>query len=153
MLSCALAKESVPGPVAGMFYQAVAVSGLLYGSETWVLPQLGMKWLEGFHVEVKRKWVYPHFADVLKAAGLCTVAEYIAKQRSNIARTTEGRRILEECWGAARRRGTPVRMYWWEQELTFEEGGQEGGEGLGFVTNNRDGNAWTGEESWCADAF
>ena len=29
-----IAKEGVPAPVAGMFYQAVVVSVLLYGSET-----------------------------------------------------------------------------------------------------------------------
>ena len=64
--------------------------------------------MEGFHVEaawrltgmrlrmVKGKWVYPHSADVLKAAGLCTVAECIARRRANIAKTIEGRKILEE---------------------------------------------------------
>ena len=44
-------------------------------------------------------------------------------------------------------------MYWWEQELTFEEGEQEGGEGLDFVMNNRGGNAWTGGGSRRSDAF
>ena len=63
-------KDSVPGPVAGMLYQAVVAPPLLYGSETWVLPPLGLKCLEGFHVEATRrltgmrprmakgKWVY-----------------------------------------------------------------------------------------------
>ena len=45
---------------------------------------------------VKGKWVYLHSVDVLKAAGLCTVAECVAKQRANIAKTIEGRKILEE---------------------------------------------------------
>ena len=45
----------------------------------------------------KRKWVYSHSADVLKAAELCTVGECIAKRRVNIAKTIECRRILEEC--------------------------------------------------------
>ena len=112
-----LDKESVPGPVAGMFYQAVVASQLLYGSETWILPPSGLKCLEGFHAEatrrltgmmprmVKGEWVYPHSTDVLKAAGLCTVAKCIARRRANIAKTIEGRKILEECRGAARRRG------------------------------------------------
>ena len=67
--------------------------------------------MEGFYVEAVRRltgmrlrmveggWAYPHSADVLKAAGLCTVEEYIAKRRANIAKTIEGRRILEECRG------------------------------------------------------
>ena len=71
--------------------------------------------MEGFHVEVTRrltgmrpwmakgKQVYPHSADVLKVAGLCTVAECISKRRANIAKIIEGRRIIEECRGAARR--------------------------------------------------
>ena len=148
-LSRVLAKESVPGPVAGMFYQAVVASQLLYGSETWVLPPSGLKCLEGFHVEaarrltgmmprmVKEKWAYPHSTDVLKAAGLCTVAECITKRRVNISKTIEGHRILEECRGATRRRGTPTRTYWWEQELTFEEGGQEGGGGDGLYNEQQ----------------
>ena len=101
--------------MAEMFYQAVVASQLLYGSETWVLPPSGLKCLEGFHVEVarrltgmrprmaKRKWVSPHSADVLKAAGICTVAKCIAKQKANIARTIEGRSIPEECRGETRR--------------------------------------------------
>ena len=54
-LSRVLDKESVPGPVAGMFYQAVVASQLLYGSGTWVLSLLGLKCLEGFHVEAARR--------------------------------------------------------------------------------------------------
>ena len=65
------------------------------------------------------------------------MAECIARRRANIAKTIEGRKILEECRGAARRRGTPARTYWWEQELTFEGGGQGGGGGGWGKTNNR----------------
>ena len=112
--------------------------------------------MEGFHVGVARrltgmrpqmvkgKWVYPHSTDVLKAAGLYTVAECIARWRANIVKIIEGRKILEECRGTARRRGTPARTYWWEQELIFEGGGQGGGGGLGFVMHGGGGgNAWT----------
>ena len=52
-------------------------------------------------------WEYPHSADVLEAAGLRTIANTIAKRRSNIAKTIEGRKILEECREAERRRGSP----------------------------------------------
>ena len=36
-------REDVPAPVAGMFYQAVVAAVLLYGSESWVLPD-GQLW-------------------------------------------------------------------------------------------------------------
>ena len=54
-LSKVIAKESVPTPVAGMFYQAVVVAVLLYGSESWVLPKAQLRALEGFHVECARR--------------------------------------------------------------------------------------------------
>ena len=45
-LSKVIAKESVPAPVAGMFYQAVVAAVLLYGSESWVLPEAQLRALE-----------------------------------------------------------------------------------------------------------
>ena len=44
-------KESQPAPITGMFYQAVVVAVLLYGSENYVLPSSQMCSLEGFHVK------------------------------------------------------------------------------------------------------
>ena len=139
-----LEKEEVAPKVAGMFYQAVIASVLLYGSETWVLPPSGLKALEGFHVECARrltgmrpkkeggKWTYPKSADVLQAAGLRTIADCIALRRANIAKTISDRRILKECREAERRRGSPPRMMWWDQKLDFVKEGNAGG-GLGFV--------------------
>ena len=57
-LSRVLAKELVPDPVARIFYQAIVAAVLLYGSETWVLPQSGFKCLEGFHVKAVRRLTY-----------------------------------------------------------------------------------------------
>ena len=54
-LSTVIAKESVPPPVAGMFYQAVVAAVLLYGSESWVLSAYDLRALEGFHVECARR--------------------------------------------------------------------------------------------------
>ena len=97
----------------------MVASQLLYGSKTWVLSSSGLRALEGFHVEAARRltgtrpkrvngvWEYPHSADVLEAAGLTTIADAIAKRRSSIAKTIEGRRVLKECREAERRRGSP----------------------------------------------
>ena len=66
-----LERESVTPHVAGIFYQAVVASVLLYGSESWVVSPSALRELEGFHVEfvrrltgmrpqkVNREWVYP----------------------------------------------------------------------------------------------
>ena len=48
-------KEEVPPRAAGMFYQAVVVSVLLYGSESWVVSPAVMRELERFHVEAARR--------------------------------------------------------------------------------------------------
>ena len=64
-------------------------------------------------------WVYPKSADVLRAARLRPIREYVAKRRQTVLRAIADRPILEECRGAERMRGNPVRLSWWEQE--FEE--------------------------------
>ena len=64
------------------------------------------------------KWVYPKSADVLRAARLQPLHHYIQKRRATVAKTIDGRPVLEECRGAGRLRGTPVRQTWWEQELS-----------------------------------
>ena len=94
-----LEKEEMPPGVAGMFYQAVVASMLLYGSESWVVSPAVMRKLEGFHVEatwrltgmrpqkVKGKWVYPHFTDVLAAAHLQPIEYYTQKRRHTVHNT------------------------------------------------------------------
>ena len=92
-----------------------------------------MRALEGFHVAAARvltgmrpkqakdgTWKYPHTQEVLKKAGLHTISEYIGQRRTNIARKIRMRPVMEECEGAERRRGTPPRQYWWEQDLDVE---------------------------------
>ena len=70
-ISTVIAKDSVPTPIANMFYQAVVAVVLLYGSETWVTSPHELRAMEGFHVEAARRitgmrptkrgetWVYP----------------------------------------------------------------------------------------------
>ena len=54
-LSTIIAKEEVPAPVAGMFYQAVIAAVLLYGSKSWSVSAYDLQALEGFHVEAARR--------------------------------------------------------------------------------------------------
>ena len=58
------------------------------------------------------KWIYPKSSDVLRAAGLQPLAYYIQKRRAAVATTIATRPILEECRGAERLCGTPVRATW-----------------------------------------
>jgi hypothetical protein len=128
-----LERESVPPRVAGMFYQAVVASVLLYGSESWVVSPSALRELEGFHVEAARRltgmrprkekgeWVYPHSADVLAAAHLQPIQYYIQSRRHTVNNTIRGRDVLKECEGAERRRGTPPRLFWVEQDMTAPE--------------------------------
>ena len=117
-------------------------------SRSWQISTLrpeGLPWsdtlLEGFHVEaarrltgmrprkVKEKWVYPHSADVLAAAHLQTIEYYIQKRRHTVYNTIRDRDILKECEGAERRRGTPPRLFWAEQDMTVPERREYGAEG------------------------
>ena len=128
-ISTVIAKDDVPAPVAGMFFRVVVEAVLLYGSETWSLPPTAMRCLEGFQVEAARRltglrpkklgavWVYPKSEEVLAAANLRPLEESMRRRRNTVRRAIEGRPILVECEGAERRRGSPNRQYWWEQEF------------------------------------
>ena len=65
----------------------------------------------------RETWVYPKSVSVRRAARVRKIEEYIAERRRNILRTIADRLILEECRGAERRRASPPRLYWWEQEM------------------------------------
>ena len=92
-----------------MFYQMVVAAVLLYGSKLWVLPLLGLKVLDIFHVEVacvmtgmrlcrwtSRPWIYTKSKNILTVVYLKPVATYIARYRHSIAKTVKGRVLLEE---------------------------------------------------------
>ena len=51
---------------------------------------------------------------------LNTINEYIGQRRANIALKVKGRPIFVMCEEAERRRGTPPRQDWWEQDLEME---------------------------------
>merc|ERR1711966_106599 len=166
-LSKVIAKESVPAPVAGMFYQAVVTAVLLYGSESWVLPEAQLCALEGFHVEcarrltglrprkVKGKWVYPKSAEVLKTANLKPLRHYIQKRRHTVHNTISARPVLEECKGAVRLKGFSLREYWWDLPMEAPKEEDSGPSGLGafFGRSARaDCDGGGGSSRWDGDA-
>ena len=93
-----------------MFYRAVAAAVLLYGSESWVISAFDLRALEGFHMKAARRltgmrptkrgeiWVYPKSAEVLRAARLRTIGDYIARRRHRVA--DEGARAMQRTFTA-----------------------------------------------------
>ena len=82
-------------------------------------------------------------------ARLRPVATYIRRRRHHIAKTIEGRTLLEECRGAERRSGSSSRLMWWQQEMDLKEGdgagvgGGGGGVLLPHLFTTRREMSWT----------
>ena len=49
-----------------------------------------------------------------------TVRESVTRRRQTVLQAIADRPILEECKRAERRRGSPTRLYWWEQDFEAE---------------------------------
>ena len=75
--------ENIPALIYVMFYKAVVMTVLLYGSKSWNVSRDEMAALKGFHVAATRnltgmrprqlpkgKWYYPSSHHVLSAARL-----------------------------------------------------------------------------------
>ena len=114
-----------PPQVCGMFYKATVQAVLLFGSETWNITASMLSSLEGFHVRAARRmtgmmpeqkpsgvWIYPASGEVLEAAGLFTIDNYVKVRRNTILRFVSKRPIYELCAEADRQRGTGRCQYW-----------------------------------------
>ena len=109
--------------VTGRVYQAVVVTVLLYGSNSYVIPPSGVCTLEGSRVEcvqcitgmrpVKRlvKSVYPKLVDVLKAVHLKTVRWHIGAWCANIQTTIMDWPIFEKSRGSEGQRRSPPLQF------------------------------------------
>jgi hypothetical protein len=107
-ISRVLRVENIPAPICVMFYKAVVLSVLLYGSESWNVPKAEMAALEGFHVAAachltgmrprqlpSGAWHYPSSNQVLRAARLHKVVEYVGVRRRQIMRKMKDHPVLE----------------------------------------------------------
>ncbi len=65
-------------------------------------------------------WSYPRSKDVLDAAGLHTIAHYMDMRRQTVADFIVNLLIWELCAGAVRRRGLPIRPFWWDQPIDLD---------------------------------
>ena len=126
--------ENTSPRVCGMFYKAVVQVILLYGSETWCLSPALLARLEGFHIKAAYRmarehrpgkdahgvWIYPASKDVLEECGLFPMEEYIVRRRNSIAEYVATRPLLDTCREGNLLRGTPQRLWWWEQEFRLD---------------------------------
>jgi hypothetical protein len=132
-VSRVLRAENATARTCGMFYKATVQAILLFGSETWSLSPTSVKRLEGFHIRAawrmsgmrpERKangsWSYPHSKDVLEATGLQTIAHYMDVCRQTVANFIVNRPIWELCAGTVRKRGSPIRPFWWDQPMDLD---------------------------------
>jgi hypothetical protein len=121
--------------ICGKFYKSVIQAVLLFGSETWCLTPALQARLDGFHIRAAYRmakvhrpkrhpdgsWTYPASEDVLKECGLQTMSEYVRRRRNSIAEYVATRPLLQTCKDGEPRRGTPHRLWWWEQEFSLDE--------------------------------
>jgi len=109
-LSAILKSQGVKSRVAGYFYKAIIQAVLLYGAETWVISEFLMNQLRSFHSRVARyltgrhtrqkedgSWLCPPTEEVLEAAGLQTIDEYISRRRQTVRGFVRHRPIYEAC--------------------------------------------------------
>ena len=140
---------------------------LLYGSESWVLPEAQLRALEGFHVEcarrlmglrprkVKGKLVYPESAEVLKKANLKPMRHYTQKRRHTAHGAVSARPVLEKCKRAVQLKGSSLRKYWWDLPMKAPKEEDNGPSGLGafFGCSTRaDGGDGGSSSRWDGDA-
>jgi hypothetical protein len=78
--------------------------------------------MSGLQPEKKpnKSWSYPRSKDVLDAAGLHTIAHYMDVRRQTVANSIVNQWIWELCAGAVRRRGLPIRPFWWDQPMDLD---------------------------------
>ena len=134
-LSRLLRSENASPRVSGMFYKAVVMAVLLFGSETWNLTPTAMKCLEGFHIRsayrmarfnkprrnaLTKVWTYPSSKDVLEEVGLFSIEHYVQVRRQTIANYIVDRPILAFCREGERLRGSSPRQWWWEQPVDWD---------------------------------
>ena len=132
-ISRVLRAENIPAPSCAMFYKAVVMAVLLYGSKSWNVPTADMAALEGFHVAAAHnltgirlrqlpngKWHYPGSHHVLRAARLHKVVEYVGVRRRGIMKKLEDRLVLDLIRRAQRQRGSPPKQYWHKLPMDME---------------------------------
>ena len=126
-LSAALKSQGATARTRGYFYKAVVQVVLLYGSESWTLTESTLKFFRSFHSRVARHltgrhirclddgtWFCPLTREVLEAAGLETIDEYIQCRRDTIWRFVRPRPLYEACRQSRPMSTNAQKVVWWQ---------------------------------------
>ncbi len=57
---------------------------------------------------------------MLDAVGLHTIAHYMDVRKQTVANFIVNRPIWELCAGAVRKRGLPIRPFWWDRPMDLD---------------------------------
>jgi hypothetical protein len=84
--------------------------------------------MSGLRLEKKPNgsWSYLRSKDVLDTASLHTIAHYMDVRRQTVANFIVNQPIWELCAGAVRRRGSPIRPFWWDQPMDLDLAKEKG---------------------------
>ena len=110
-----------------MMYKTVVKAVLLYRRDSWVVTEVMLEVLEGFHHRVSWRiagksdrqvgeegWGWSSVVEALEAAGMWFMKEHIWRRQSNIAEYITKWPISELCMGAERMPGSSRFMRWWK---------------------------------------
>ena len=118
-----LRKEGVEPRAMGYFYKAIVQAILLYGSESWVVPESILQQVRSFHHRAARyltqkhirqnsegQWFHPPTLDVLAEAGLFSIDEYIRRRKTKVLAFVQDRPLYAACLAS---KPFSNRKVWW----------------------------------------
>jgi hypothetical protein len=109
-MSTILKREGADTKTMANFYKAVVQASLLYGSDTWHIPNNALIPLQAFHNKVARYishqhirkipnteiWVYPDMNRVLNDLNLLPISQYIEKRKQTLLKWAQDRPIYQQ---------------------------------------------------------
>ena len=121
-------REGEDKRTAEIFYVAVVLAELLFGSKMWVMTPWLKKALDSFHHRAVQRmagmvpkcqqdgtWVYPPIGAALEKVGLDEIGVYIACRQNMVAQYIATCHIMELCLESERKPGLCLSKRWWEK--------------------------------------
>jgi hypothetical protein len=126
--------------VLATFCQTTIQSILLYGAETWTINKHMVNILNTFHKKCARfiigkhikmledgTWNYPDSKEILDAAGLLTIEEYIQKRNNTVTAYMKSTNIFKKCINSSPSLRNNMQIVWWnsmenEENKTYKNG-------------------------------